>query len=76
MALTNVGTTTLDPAVTLIAADDQLTNEVMTLYFDVIVDTDSGWELTNQMFYESYDNLNEMPTDSRSSTRPMYLKKS
>ena len=59
MALTNVGTTTLDPAVTLIAADDQLTNEVMTLYFDVIVDTDSGWELTNQMFYESYDNLNE-----------------
>ncbi|GIS18530.1 MAG: hypothetical protein CM15mP120_04460 [Pseudomonadota bacterium] len=31
----------------------------MTLYFDVIVDTDSGWELTNQMFYESYDNLNE-----------------
>ena len=59
MALTNVGTTKLDPSVTLIAADDQLTNEVTTLYLDVIIDTDSGWELTNQMFYESYENLNE-----------------
>jgi iron complex outermembrane receptor protein len=59
MALTNVGTAKLDPSATLIAADDQLTNEVTTLYLDVIIDTDSGWELTNQMFYESYENLNE-----------------
>ena len=59
MALTNVGSAKLDPSVTLIAADDRLTNEVSTLYLDVIVDMDSGWELTNQMFYESYENLNE-----------------
>lgn len=59
MALTDVGTAKLDPSVTLIAADDRLLNEVTTLYLDIIVDTDSGWEITNQLFYESYENLNE-----------------
>lgn len=59
MALLNPGTTKLDRSDTLIAPDDTLQNEVLTLYFDVIVTTESDWEITNQMFYEAYDNLNE-----------------
>jgi iron complex outermembrane receptor protein len=58
-ALTNVGTAILDPKRTLIADGDQLQNKVTTLYFDIIADLDSGWELKNQLFYEYYDNLNE-----------------
>ena len=38
MALvTGVGTTTLDPSLTLIALDDTLENKVTTLYFDIIM---------------------------------------
>ena len=59
MALENVGTTTLDPSVTLIAADDTLENEVTTLYFDLVYETASEWTITNKLFYEEYDNLNE-----------------
>ncbi len=59
MALVDVGTTTLGRDQTLIAADDVLQNEVTTLYFDTIYYTDSGWEIKNQFFYESYENLNE-----------------
>jgi len=33
--------------------------KVATLYFDVIIDTDAGWEVKNQLFYESYENVNE-----------------
>ena len=59
LALNDVGTTILDPKTTLIAAEDRLENQVATLYFDVIIDTDSGWEVKNQLFYESYENVNE-----------------
>lgn len=59
LALVNVGTTRLDGSRVLVASDDRLENEVVTLYFDVIYTTDSGWEWKNQAFYESYDNLNE-----------------
>ena len=60
MALvTGVGTTTLDPSLTLIASDDTLENQVTTLYFDIIMGLESGWEITNKLFYESYENLNE-----------------
>ena len=59
LALNDVGTTILDPKTTLIAAEDRLENQVTTLYFDVIIDTDSGWEVKNQLFYESYENINE-----------------
>ena len=59
LALQNVGTATLDPSVTLIAPDDTLENQVSTLYFDVIIDTEGGWQIKNQLFYESYENLNE-----------------
>lgn len=57
--LVNVGTTTLDGSQVLVADDDTLENEVVTLYFDTIYTTDSGWEIKNQLFYESYENLNE-----------------
>ena len=59
LALNDVGTAILDPKTTLIGAEDRLENQVTTLYLDVIIDTDSGWEVKNQLFYESYENLNE-----------------
>ena len=59
MALENVGTTTLDPSVTLIATDDTLENEVATFYFDVVYEMANEWTVTNKLFYEEYDNLNE-----------------
>ena len=59
MALENVGTAKLKGSQVLVAADDVLENEVITLYFDVIYETANDWEIKNQFFYESYDNLNE-----------------
>lgn len=58
-ALVNVGTTTLDGSQVLVAEDDTLENESITLYFDTIYNTDSGWEIKNQLFFDSYENLNE-----------------
>ena len=58
-ALNNVGTAQLGMNKTLIGAEDKLENDVTTFYFDIIADLDSGWELKNQLFYESYENLNE-----------------
>ena len=58
MALVDVGTAQLGRDQTLIAADDVLENEVTTLYFDMIYFADD-WEVKNQFFYESYENLNE-----------------
>lgn len=58
-ALENVGTTILKGNQVLVAADDTLENEVLTLYFDVIYTSDSDWEFKNQLFFESYENLNE-----------------
>jgi iron complex outermembrane receptor protein len=43
----------------LVAPEDKLENTVTTLYMDVIVTTDNGWEYKNQLFYEQYDNINE-----------------
>ena len=59
MALVNTGTAQLDGSRVLVAPDDTLDNEVVTLYFDIIYDTDNDWEIKNQFFYEQYDNLNE-----------------
>ncbi|GLS27890.1 TonB-dependent siderophore receptor [Marinibactrum halimedae] len=59
MALQNVGTTQLDGNQVLVSEDDLLTNEVITLYFDTIYTTESDLEIKNQLFYETYDNLNE-----------------
>jgi iron complex outermembrane receptor protein len=58
-ALENVGTTTLDGSQVLVAIDDILSSTVKTFYFDIIYETDGGWEFKNQLFYESYDNLGE-----------------
>ena len=44
LALNDIGTAILDPKTTLIAAEDRLENQVATLYFDVIIDTDAGWK--------------------------------
>ncbi len=57
--LFNPGLATIDGSNVLVAPEDTLENEVVTLYFDVIVTTDSDWEWKNQFFYEAYDNLNE-----------------
>jgi len=57
--LVNPGLSTIKGSDVLVAPEDTLENEVVTLYFDVIVYTDSDWEWKNQFFYEAYDNLNE-----------------
>lgn len=57
-ALVSPGTTILNPDQVLVAADDVLDNHVDTLYFDYIYDNGS-YSITNKMFYEGYENLNE-----------------
>ena len=59
LALTNTGTTKLSRRKTLTGKDDKLVNRGTTLYFDAIYTSDSGFELKNQWFYDSYENLNE-----------------
>ena len=60
MRLVDVGQAILDGSQVLVAPDDIVANEVITLYFDVILHPVAGaWEWTNQLFYEAYDNLNE-----------------
>ncbi len=58
-ALENVGTAILDGSQVLVALGDVLKSDVKTMYFDVIYETDNGWEFKNQLFYESYNNLGE-----------------
>lgn len=57
--LVNPGIGSIDGNDVLVAPEDTLENEVTTLYFDVIVETEGGWQWKNQLFYEQYDNLNE-----------------
>lgn len=57
--LVNTGTTKLSRRDTLTGKDDKLNNKGTTLYFDTIYTADSGFELKNQWFYDSYKNLNE-----------------
>lgn len=56
---TTVGTTQLDGDQVLVARDDRLQNEVWTGYFDVLYTTDNDIEIKNQLFFETYDNINE-----------------
>ena len=58
MKLQNVGTAKLSGSQVLVAPDDQLGNEAITLYFDTIYYSDN-WEIRNQFFYDGYDNINE-----------------
>ncbi|MHA6765895.1 TonB-dependent siderophore receptor [Sphingobium ummariense] len=57
--LVNTGTSKLSRRDTLTGKDDKLNNKGTTLYFDTIYTADSGFELKNQWFYDSYKNLNE-----------------
>lgn len=58
MALENVGTATLKGSQVLVAPDDQLGNKAYTFYFDTIYFA-NDWEIRNQFFYDSYENINE-----------------
>ncbi|MDE0005005.1 MAG: TonB-dependent receptor plug domain-containing protein, partial [Rhodospirillaceae bacterium] len=61
MRLVNVGQAILDGSQVLVGPDDFHATDVVTFYFDVILHpVDSGWEWTNQLFYEAYDNLNQV----------------
>ena len=60
LGLVNRGVATLDGSQVLVSPDDFITTDVVTLYFDVLVDRHDGrWEWKNQLFFESYDNLNQ-----------------
>jgi len=54
-----VGTTTISGDQVLVAEEDTLESEVLTLYFDYIYEFDSGLSITNKSFFESYRNLSE-----------------
>ncbi len=54
-----VGTAKISGNDVLVAPDDTLENEDYVFYFDIIYTFDNGLELKNQLYYESYDNLNE-----------------
>ena len=56
---TTVGVARLDGDQVLVAPDDTLENEDLILYFDFIWDLNERWRLTNKLYYEFYDNLNE-----------------
>jgi len=57
--LTSVGTTKLKRSQVLVQDDDNLEDDVVTLYFDLIGRFDSGWNVQNKMFFESLKNTNE-----------------
>ena len=60
LALVDVGSATIDGSQVLVAPDDTVDNEVVTLYFDAILHpNDDGWQWKNQLFFEAYENLNE-----------------
>lgn len=54
-----VGIAKIDGSDVIVAPDDTLENEDLTLYFDVIWSFDNGMQLKNQLYYEEYENLNE-----------------
>jgi iron complex outermembrane receptor protein len=59
MALVDTGTTRIRGSDVLVAEDDGLDSEVVTLYFDLMYDAGNGLTVKNQLFYESYENLSE-----------------
>ncbi len=59
LALQNPGTTHIDGHTVLVQEDDTLEDQVLTLYFDALFDLSDTLKLTNKVFYESLDNLNE-----------------
>ena len=59
MSLVNPGVAQLDHSQVLVSEEDVLQNIAATFYFDYIYDSGSGFSLTNKLFYDAYDNLNE-----------------
>ncbi|WP_084615784.1 TonB-dependent receptor [Solimonas flava] len=59
MALQNPGTAHINGSQVLVSPDDELTDEVTTLYFDFIHEFGNGLKMTNKSFYESLKNNNE-----------------
>ena len=59
LRLLDPGVATLSGDRVIVAPDDTLENQALTLYFDAALTTTSGWGWRNQMFFETYDNLNE-----------------
>ena len=60
LGLVNPGVATLDGNQVLVSPDDVIESDVVTLYFDVLVDPQDGpWKWKNQLFYEYYDNFNQ-----------------
>ncbi|WP_228727349.1 TonB-dependent siderophore receptor [Novosphingobium aureum] len=59
LALQDTGTTTLSRRKTLTGKNDRLDNRGTTLYADLIWTGPGDLEIKNQMFYDSYENMNE-----------------
>ena len=59
MALLNPGTTHITGNQVLVNEDDNLEDDVTTLYFDLIGETAGGLKITNKSFFESLKNNNE-----------------
>ncbi|MDE0036458.1 MAG: TonB-dependent receptor [Gammaproteobacteria bacterium] len=59
LRLLDPGVATLSGDQVVVAPDDTLENQVLTLYFDASLTTANGWEWRNQVFFETYENLNE-----------------
>jgi len=58
-ALQNVGVAKLDGSQTMVAADDKLITTVGTFYFDTIHEASDSFSITNKVFYEELENINE-----------------
>ncbi|MCJ2184437.1 TonB-dependent receptor plug domain-containing protein [Novosphingobium sp. 1949] len=59
LALENTGTTKLSRRDVLTGKDDRLDNKSTTLYADLVYTGDGPFSIKNQMFYDSYENINE-----------------
>ena len=54
-----VGLAKLDREQVLVDQEDTLESEDLILYMDLVLDFNERWTLTNKLYYESYDTLNE-----------------
>ena len=59
LALQNAGTTRLSRKNTLTGKNDRLENKSSTYYADLIFTGDGGFSIKNQLFFDSYENINE-----------------
>jgi iron complex outermembrane receptor protein len=59
LALTSTGTTKLKGSQVLVQEDDNLEDDVVTLYYDMIGEYANGLTLQNKLYFESLQNSNE-----------------